>query len=196
MIGVSHTKKLKHAASFYKNSFGYHPPYLVLCDSNFIFAALDKKIDLEQQFTDVFKGKVYFKVTTCTYSEINKLKGPTFEGMKKFATDVCQRFKCNHPVKPVHSCILDSLSHGFIGAVATQDEKLRRAIHAKYPKIAVFYVNRALQIVKPPQSLREQVNNELIEKYAPKHLQKEDAERPGADEEPGEEPAEATPAEE
>lgn len=174
MIGVSHTKKLKHATSFYKNSFGYHPPYLIICDSNFIFAALDNKINLEQQFTEIFKGKVYLKVTSCTYNEINKLKGKEFEEMKKFAKEGCQRFKCNHPVKPVYSCILDSLSHGFIGGVATQDEKLRRTIHGKYPKIAVFFVNRTLQIVKPPQSLREKVNQELIEKYSPKHLSKED----------------------
>ena len=93
MIGVSHTKKLKHATSFYKNSFGYHPPYLIICDSNFIFAALDNKINLEQQFTEIFKGKVYLKVTSCTYNEINKLKGKEFEEMKKFAKEGCQRFK-------------------------------------------------------------------------------------------------------
>ncbi|KAH0792704.1 hypothetical protein GPJ56_003327 [Histomonas meleagridis] len=69
---------------------------------------------------------------------------------------------------------MDLLKHGFVGGVGTQDITLRRRIHANYPEIPVFFINKTLQICRPPESLRKKVNKELIDKYAPKTLNKEE----------------------
>ena len=169
MIRVDRAKKLKTGVSFYRNSFRMHPPYMILCDGNFLFAAVDLKIaNLEEQFQDAFKGKVYLKAPDCVTAELAKMKGRGFRDTEKFAKEKCQRFRCSHEPGSPAKCIIDALRAGFVGGVATQDHNLRRTIHRDFPKIPVFFITDVLQIVRPPKGLRERVEAELAEKYVPK----------------------------
>lgn len=168
---VERTKKMKTSLNFYKNSFEMHPPYMVICDGNFIFAAQDKKIELQGQLTEAFKGKVYLKVPDCVTNELNSLKEREFDEARKFAREKCQKFHCSHPPKTPEKCILESLRHNFVGAVGTQDSKLRRLIHRDFPKIPVFYINNnGLQILKIPKTVRDQVEADLLERYGTKDM--------------------------
>lgn len=169
MIRVERAKKLKTGVNFYKNSFRMHPPYLILCDGNFLFAATDLRItNLEEQFHNAFKGTVFLKASDCVTAELSKMKGRGFRQAEKFAREKCQRFHCSHPPGDCAKCILDALKSGFTGAVATQDSSLRRTIHRDFPKIPVFFISDVLQIVRPPRGLRERVEAELVEKYGSK----------------------------
>ena len=121
MIRVDRAKKLKTGVSFYRNSFRMHPPYLILCDGNFLFAAVDLKIaNLETQFQDAFKGKVYLKAPDCVTAELATMKGRGFREAEKFAKEKCQRFRCSHEPGSPAKCIISALREGFIGGVATQ----------------------------------------------------------------------------
>lgn len=181
MNRVQKIKKLKAGFKFYKNSFDLHPPYLILCDSNFLFAAIDSNISLEETFKSVFKGQIYLKVSNCALHELDltsaQIKGPTMSETKRFAYTKCQKFKCSHPPKKPSLCIYQALHQGFQGCVCTQDKDLRRKIHRDFPKIPVFFIaNQSVVIVPPPKSLREKVKIELMEKYAPQALKKESTE--------------------
>jgi rRNA-processing protein FCF1 len=168
MIRVEKTKRIRSAVNFYKNSFAMHPPYMVVCDGNFLFAALDRKIALQQSFTDVFRGQIYLKVPDCIMSEVRSLVGDEFRRLQTLVRESCQKFRCAHRPRNPHQCIVDTLRCGFVGAVATQDQGLRRVIHRDYPKTPVFFITQQLQICPPPKSLRAKVQAELTEKYAPK----------------------------
>lgn len=180
MNRVQKIKKLKTGFKFYKNSFGLHPPYLILCDSNFLYAAVDSKISLEETFKSVFKGQIYLKVSNCALHELDlavQLKGPKLSETKRFAYTKCQKFVCNHPPKKPSQCIIQALHQGFQGSVCTQDKDLRRKIHRLFPKTPVFFIaNQSVVIVPPPQSLKDKVKAELMARYAPQPLKKENAE--------------------
>jgi hypothetical protein len=64
--------------NFYKNSFAMRQLFMVICDGNFLFAALDWKLDLEQSFPDIFCGQTYLKVPDCILSEVKPLPGGEF----------------------------------------------------------------------------------------------------------------------
>ena len=154
MNRVQKIKKLKAGFKFYKNSFGLHPPYLILCDSNFLYAVIDSKIQLEETFKSVFKGQIYLKVSNCALHELDLLKAPKCSDTKRFAYNKCQRFNCNHkvPKKPSY-CIYQALQQGFHGCVCTQDSDLRRKIHRDFPKIPVFFVSNQSMVILPPPKL-------------------------------------------
>ena len=173
MNKVERIKKLKSGIKFYKNSFGIHPPYLILCESNFLFAAIDSNINIEESFKEIFRGQIYLKISECSLFELNGMKGNQFKSTKTFAHSKCQKFKCGHPPKNPRSCILQALRQGFNGSVATQDPELRRKIHRDFPKNPVFFIaKQTLQISPPPKSLKQKVQRELVEKYAPQSLQR------------------------
>lgn len=170
MNRVTHMKKVKSTMRFYKTSFGYHPPYLILCDPNFIFAALDTKINLKDRFTEILKDQHYLKVTECGLAEVSSMKDKNLQSTVTFCKKQCQLFKCNsHKLKSPRDCILDNLKHGFQGIVCTQDASLRKEILKLYPKIPVFYVDEGLQIMNPPKKLKESVMAELETKYGTKN---------------------------
>ncbi|EAY17424.1 hypothetical protein TVAG_320190 [Trichomonas vaginalis G3] len=167
MNRVTHMKKLKSAMRFFKTSFGLHPPYLVLCDPNFIFASLDSKINLKDRFTEIFKGQVFLKVTECGLLEVSSLKDKNMQSTVQFCKKQCQLFKCSShkPMNP-RDCILDNLKHGFNGIVCTQDGPLRKTIQRLYPKMPIFYIDDGLQIMPPSKKLKDSVIAELEAKYA------------------------------
>jgi rRNA-processing protein FCF1 len=171
MIRVERAKKLKTAVSFYKNSFNLHPPYMILCDGNFLFAALDRQIDLQDSLTHVFRGQIYLKLPGCILTEVQALSGPQFSALHAFVREKCQKFHCSHQPRNPFQCVVDTLRRGFVGAVATQDQRLRRVIHRDYPSVPVFFIAQHLQISPPPKSLRSKVQAELTEKYAPRQAE-------------------------
>lgn len=175
MNRVTHMKKLKNMMRFYITSFGYHPPYLILCDPNFVFAALDTKINIKDRFTDIVKGPIYLKVTECGLLEVSSMKDKNFQSTILYCKNQCQLFKCNShkPISP-HDCILDNLKHGFNGIICTQDQPLREKIHKLYPKLPIFYVEDGLQMMPPPKKLKESVRLELEQKYGTKQEIKDD----------------------
>ena len=175
MSRVQHQKKLKNAIRFYKSSFELHPPYIILCDPNFIFAAIDSKINILDRFTEIFKGQVYLKVTECGIAEVkeqikNSKNGKfrkLMEETLRFCKEKCQLYKCNsHKTMEPSNCILNNLEHKFRGTICTNDSKLRNEIHRKYNYIPQFYIQNGLQIVPPSKKLKEQIIGEIEEKYA------------------------------
>jgi rRNA-processing protein FCF1 len=170
MIRVDRAKKLKNSVNFYKNGFAMRPPYMILCDGNFLFAACDLHIDIDQGLTDAFKGQIYLKVPTCVKSELDGFNDRKFRGTQDFVRTKCQRFHCAHRAKSANQCILDTLRRGFIGAVATQDSDVRRLIHRDYSRIPVFFIgDHGLEICPPPKSLRQKVQSDLSAKYGTKN---------------------------
>ena len=171
MLGVQRTKKLKKNVSFYRNSFGMHPPYLIICDGNFIFAALDSKVDLKKELSTAFRGQIYLKTSKCIRAEIDSRASKETEQIYfdacQYAKDQCQLLHCDHKIKNPYQCILKALKHNFKGAVGTQNKNLQDTIINKFPSIPVFYISheRSLQIIEPSKKLRSQIHQKLESKY-------------------------------
>jgi len=184
MNRVTHTKKLKSTIKFYKNSFGLHSPFLILCDPNFLFAAIDSKIGIELRLAELFKGQVYLKITQCGIKEMESIKEPLMKNALQFSKNHCQIFKCSHKKMIPSDCIVDNLKNGFKGAVATQDKKLAQLIHNHYPHIILFYIKEGLQIMSPSQKLKDKIRAEIEAKYSTTTIEME---KPSIEEEKPEE---------
>lgn len=164
---VKKIKRVKTILAFYRNSFQMRPPYMVLCDGNFIFAASDISLDLSEALNAAFKGQAHAKCPDCILNELKALKGRTWQPAQKYAAEKCQRFHCAHKPKRPAACIMETLRSGFIGAIATQDSNLRRSVHRDFPQIPVLFIGEGLQILPPPKSLRAKVDAELSARYVP-----------------------------
>lgn len=176
MIRVKNVKKVKNYVKFYKNSFNMVPPYLIICDPFFIKESIIKKINLIKSFSDIFKDKIYLKVTDCC---MNYVKGKkTFAETLKFCEKDCQLFKCrSHRIGDPIDCLEDNLKK-FNGAIATQNFKLRKMINVNYPSIPVFYVDQGLKIVPPSKKTKDEIMESIKEKYVYKEKDDEVIEKP------------------
>ena len=192
MNRVQHQKKLKNAIRFYKASFDLHPPYIVLCDPNFLFTSISTNVKIIDRLTEIFKGQVCLKVTECGLAELKEqLKNSKDKKFKtvaeetlKFIKDKCQLYKCrSHKQGSPFDCIMDNVEHKFNGIICTNDPSLRERIHQKNVKIPIFYLQNGLQIVPPSKKLKERIVNQIQEKYATVKKEKEEEEKPTVEDE-------------
>ena len=166
MNRVTHNKKLKNNFKFYKNSFNLHPPYLILCDPNFLFASVDTKTNIKDRFTEICKGQIYLKITRCGIKELETLKGNNINDTFNYIEKNLQIFKCSHKTCSPSDCILENLEKGFNGIIDTQDHKLINLIQKKYFKIPIFFLKNGLQIINPSKDLKNKIKLDLESKYS------------------------------
>lgn len=66
---IRRKKRVQRALSFFKNNFGFHPPYRVIVDGTFCQAALKNKVNIEDQIPRYFGSQVRFSTTSCAINE-------------------------------------------------------------------------------------------------------------------------------
>ena len=153
-------KKTRKCMAMYKHVFGFHTPYRVLCDGNFLQAALEMKLFVKDLLPKTLLGPCVPVVSKCIRGELQQL-GDAVSG----ATLVAKRFECirctcDHGKKDgqcsARACILKLVS-GLPSArdeqqgkhrsgkneqhlvVATQDVKLINALR-QIPGVPVMQV--------------------------------------------------------
>ena len=152
------------------------PPYLIICDPFFIKESIVQKINLNKNFSDIFKDKIYLKVTDCCMNYLKSKK--SFTEALKFCEKECQVFKCrSHEIGDPINCLKDNLKK-FNGVIATQNFGLRQMINAKYPKIPVFYIDKGLKIVPPSKTTKEEILESIKDKYVYNEKEDDPVEKP------------------
>lgn len=75
---INRQKKVQRILTFYRNNFGFRPPYQVLIDATFCQAALRFKLDINKQLRSYLGDQLRLYTTVCVVNEVEKLgKSPS-----------------------------------------------------------------------------------------------------------------------
>mmetsp|Transcript_30613 Transcript_30613/g.73550 ORF Transcript_30613/g.73550 Transcript_30613/m.73550 type:complete len:257 (-) Transcript_30613:173-943(-) len=147
-------KAIRKALNMYDQAFGFHRPYRVLCDGNFLHAALDFKIFLKEALPAYLQGPCIPVVTNCIRAEL-RLIGDDVSG----ASLIAKRFQCIRCAcegSSARDCILSMVDasnsqHLF---VASQDSSLRYQL-SKIAGVPFMRVMRGQLLLDPPSEASE-----------------------------------------
>lgn len=68
-MGIKRQKQVRKSLAFYKQNFGYSPPYYILVDGTFCRAALKQKINIREQLPKYLEAEINICTTQCTLDE-------------------------------------------------------------------------------------------------------------------------------
>ncbi|MEW5316745.1 MAG: hypothetical protein WDW38_008096 [Sanguina aurantia] len=170
-------KKHKHtrkAVQFYKINYGFHDPYKVLLDGNFVHATRESNLaDLQTHIPRLLGAKCKMYTTACVMKELRSMGkdfGPTTRAAGNYEIHKCGHTKGES--KPAAECIMEQIgaknnNHWFI---ATQDMPLRYKL-AKIPGCpCVFATVNGLHLEAPPEKARVEVKqSEVRAQLVPAH---------------------------
>merc|ERR1719211_72266 len=122
---IKRAKKVSKILEFFRNNFGFRPPYLVLIDGTFCAACLEGKVNIKDQLPK-YLGEVRLLTTSCCITELESL-GPQLYGAMMIAKNF-PIFKCGHKKaisasECIKAMVGKANSQHFV--VATQDYSLR-----------------------------------------------------------------------
>ncbi|XP_064625480.1 rRNA-processing protein UTP23 homolog [Lineus longissimus] len=155
--------------TFYKNSFGFNPPYNVLIDGTFCKAALSHQVNISEQTPKYLGAEVKFYTTACVKAEC-KAFGTLLFGPWK----ILQQFEekpCGHanPV-PASKCLYKLLKRKKNQGkymLATQDPELSEVIRIR-PGIPLLYIShKAINLEKQSNTSQEVADRTLHQKLEP-----------------------------
>ena len=70
---VKRYKRVKNYLTFYKNKFGFRPPFQVLIDGTFCQFALQNKVNISEQLPKYLSEEVKLVTTVCVVEETQRL---------------------------------------------------------------------------------------------------------------------------
>ncbi|KAL2636138.1 hypothetical protein R1flu_007617 [Riccia fluitans] len=148
---VKKQKQVRRHVRFYKTCCGFREPFKVLCDGNFVHAALVARMGtLQESLTNFLGAATKSFVTRCVLQELRKL-GDEFSGTF-IAARRLNIAKCNHePAVSAVECLealigKNNTEHFF---VATQDADLRKKTR-KVPGGSLIFIQNTGFIMEPP----------------------------------------------
>uniref|UniRef100_A0A023GJM5 rRNA-processing protein UTP23 homolog n=1 Tax=Amblyomma triste TaxID=251400 RepID=A0A023GJM5_AMBTT len=149
---INRYKRVQRRLSFYKNAFGFRPPYQILVDGTFCAAALKYKVNIRDQMPRYLGDEVKLCTTVCAVVETESL-GPKLYG----ATLVIKQFpvrRCGHEKQPItaancfHSMVRKRNPDHYM--VATQDHDLSERLRALVG-VPLLYLFNAITLEKPSE---------------------------------------------
>ena len=168
-------KKFRNRLNYYELNFGFHAPYNILLDGNFIARAHKIGLNLHKKFYSIFKKKVYLKTTKCVQHELNLL-GSKFSEVQDEARRI-RRAHCHHDMILHPSlCLMKHIGsqnkNQYI--VATCDKKLIKELD-KIPKVPIitFVSDNVVEVREPSYASRAIVEKKARNKLDPSAREKE-----------------------
>ncbi|RWS27422.1 rRNA-processing protein FCF1-like protein [Leptotrombidium deliense] len=114
------------------------PPFLILCDTNFINFSIKNKLDIVQNMMDCLLAKCIPYVTDCVVAELQKL-GSKYRIALKMVKMSCERLPCDHKGTYADDCIVNRVSQHKCYMVGTCDKELKRRIR-KIPGVPIISI--------------------------------------------------------
>ncbi|XP_011874947.1 PREDICTED: rRNA-processing protein UTP23 homolog [Vollenhovia emeryi] len=151
---TSRTKKARKTLGFYVNNYKFRQPFQVLVDGTFAVAALQGKLNIQEQLAKYFQSEIKLLTTACTISETEKLG--VFSAAVNGATQIVRQYavhRCGHEKKPISGskCLRSMIgrdnSSRYI--VATQDRELQDQLRI-IPGVPVIYLHGKAPTLDPP----------------------------------------------
>lgn len=157
-------KKARKNLGFFINNFKFRPPFQILIDGTFAFAALESKFNIQDQLAKYFQSEIKLLTTPCIILEAEKLG--SFSKVVSAATQIVKQYpihKCGHEkhplsgIKCLQSMVKKNNSSRYI--IATQDRELQDILR-KVPGVPILYLHGKAPTLEAPS----QANREYAEK--------------------------------
>eukprot|EP00897_Mesotaenium_endlicherianum_P009907 jgi/Mesen1/8945/ME000553S08414 len=153
---VKRQKLNRRHVRFYRSCFGFHEPFKVLCDGNFI-AQVQRAIkgDMQDALVKLLAGNVRLLTTRCVTTELRRL-GDAFSGATRIARSL-ELAQCEHETPGAAATCLRTVvgpgnhEHFFI---ASQDVELRKHLR-KVPGAALIFARETALVMEPPSEAQQ-----------------------------------------
>ncbi|XP_034172471.1 rRNA-processing protein UTP23 homolog [Osmia lignaria lignaria] len=157
-------KKARRNLGFFINNFKFRPPFQVLIDGTFAFAALENKFNIQDQLSKYFQSEMKLLTTPCIILETEKLG--SFSKAVSGAMQIVKQYpihKCGHEKNPITGikCLQTMVKRNNESRyiVATQDRELQDILR-KVPGVPILYLHgKAPTLEAPSQANREYAEN-------------------------------------
>ncbi|KAI0443355.1 Fcf1-domain-containing protein [Xylaria telfairii] len=165
MPRAKRSKQYKRLMNQYEMNFGFREPYQVLCDSQFLEAAIRSKMDIDHILKATLHGTTKLLITQCSmrwlYSRKNE---PGIGAVIDFAKERVERRRCGHhpsdypePLKELdclHSVVDPSKNgvnkHRYVCAI--NDDEVRSSLRDGIQVVPLLYIRRSVLIMEPASS--------------------------------------------
>ncbi|KAK5628264.1 hypothetical protein RRF57_003979 [Xylaria bambusicola] len=165
MPRAKRSKQYKRLMNQYEINFGFREPYQVLCDSQFLDAAIRSKMDIDHILKSTLHGNTKLLITQCSMRWLYARKNePGIGAVIDFAKERVERRRCGHHPsdypKPLeereclHSVVDPSKNgvnkHRYVCAI--NDEEVRSSLRNGIQVVPLLYIRRSVLIMEPASS--------------------------------------------
>ncbi|KAI0526021.1 Fcf1-domain-containing protein [Xylaria bambusicola] len=165
MPRAKRSKQYKRLMNQYEINFGFREPYQVLCDSQFLEAAIRSKMDIDHILKATLHGNTKLLITQCSMRWLYARKNePGIGAVIDFAKERVERRRCGHhpsdypePLDErecLHSVIDPSKNgvnkHRYVCAI--NDDEVRSSLRNGIQVVPLLYIRRSVLIMEPASS--------------------------------------------
>ncbi|KAI0391572.1 Fcf1-domain-containing protein [Xylariaceae sp. FL0594] len=164
MPRAKRSKQYKRLMSQYEMNFGFREPYQVLSDSQFLQAAIQSKMDIDNILKATLHGSTKLLITQCSMRHLYaRNKEPGVAAVIEFAKERVERRRCGHhptdypePLKEAE-CLHSVVDPGNKGVnkhryvCAINDNELRSSLRS-IQVVPLLYIRRSVLIMEPASS--------------------------------------------
>ncbi|GAP84939.1 putative rRNA-processing protein UTP23 [Rosellinia necatrix] len=210
MPRAKRSKQYKRLMNQYEINFGFREPYQVLCDSQFLEAAIRSKMDIDHILKATLHGSTKLLITQCSMRWLYARKDePGISSVIEFAKERVERRRCGHhpsdypePLRELeclHSVVDPSKNgvnkHRYVCAI--NDDEVRYSLRNGIQVVPLLYIRRSVLIMEPASSTTTKARSrdekakfsaELVSAGKKRKRQQGDADDDDADAKEGSEP--------
>ncbi|KAI0543076.1 Fcf1-domain-containing protein [Xylaria digitata] len=165
MPRAKRSKQYKRLMNQYEMNFGFREPYQVLCDSQFLEAAIRSKMDIDHILKATLHGSTKLLITQCSMRWLYARKNePGIGAVIDFAKERLERRRCGHhpsdypepleEVECLHSVVDPSKNginkHRYVCAI--NDDEIRSSLRNGIQVVPLLYIRRSVLIMEPASS--------------------------------------------
>ncbi|KAI1347396.1 Fcf1-domain-containing protein [Xylaria sp. FL0043] len=165
MPRAKRSKQYKRLMNQYEINFGFREPYQVLCDSQFLEAAIRSKMDIDHILKGTLHGHTKLLITQCSMRWLYARKNePSVGAVIDFAKEKVERRRCGHhpsdypeplaEVNCLHSVVDPSKNginkHRYVCAI--NDDEIRSSLRNGIQVVPLLYIRRSVLIMEPASS--------------------------------------------
>ncbi|KAI0913199.1 Fcf1-domain-containing protein [Ustulina deusta] len=165
MPRAKRSKQYKRLMNQYEINFGFREPYQVLCDSQFLEAAIRSKMDIDHILKATLHGNTKLLITQCSMRWLYARKNESGIGaVIEFAKERLERRRCGHhpsdypePLEELH-CLHSVVDPSKTGinkhryVCAINDDEIRSSLRNGIQVVPLLYIRRSVLIMEPASS--------------------------------------------
>lgn len=142
---IQHQQQMSSTTMFLHYNQQLGPPFMIICDTNFINFSIKNKLDIATAMMDCLLAKCIPLVTDCIVGELQKL-GSKYRVALKIVQQF-ERLPCLHKGTYADDCIVNRVTEHKCYIVGTCDKALKRRIR-KIPGVPIMFISQRQYIIE------------------------------------------------